>query len=523
MSCDDGLVMQLHPGVLRNHHPPTLRDFGTDRGADIPVAIEFTRALRPLLERYGDHPNFRIVLFTLDETTWSRELAPLAGFYPSVYLGAPWWFLDTPDAMLRFRAAVTDTAGFAKTSGFVDDTRAFCSIPVRHDTARRVDCAFLSRLVVEHRLDEDGGGRDRPGPRLPAAPRGSSAFDPAEPPRAGRRPVRPGRSAPSTSGWAPSTARTRPGTRSTPPTATTWGIAGVHRPQPRGRVAAPGAGRPLHPGRARPRRATGARWSASISAAHDGDDAGAWARLARVTQRRPGDPDGHRGRIPPGRRGAPGPRPPRGRRRHRASAAGLGARGVPGAAPCRGGSRPASPLVGSGGGPITVVPCDNLMGNGAAPGTSVLEMCEAVDPASTTGWRPTSRSSPPSSTGSPRHHAAGPGPGGARHRPRGSGGGGDRALQRVGALRRVPGRSAYLGERRRPPRERRQARSRSGSCSSSTAVTPCSRTPGRRSATPPSPGRSPTPAAGRGWTSGGTGSPPSCRSPTTRSPATGWR
>ena len=155
MSCDDGLVMQLHPGVFRNHHPPTWRDFGTDIGADIPVAIEFTRALQPLLALYGTHPNFRMVLFTLDETTWSRELAPLAGFYPSVYLGAPWWFLDTPDAMLRFRAAVTDTAGFAKTSGFVDDTRAFCSIPVRHDTARRIDCAYLSRLVVEHRLDED--------------------------------------------------------------------------------------------------------------------------------------------------------------------------------------------------------------------------------------------------------------------------------------------------------------------------------------------------------------------------------
>ncbi|MGD1053945.1 MAG: glucuronate isomerase [Candidatus Dormibacteria bacterium] len=155
MSCDDGLVMQLHPGVCRDHHPPTWRDFGTDVGADIPVAIEFTRALRPLLDLYGTHPNFRIVLFTLDETTWSRELAPLAGFYPSVYLGAPWWFLDTPDAMLRFRAAVTDTAGFAKTSGFVDDTRAFCSLPVRHDAARRIDCTHLSRLVAEHRLDED--------------------------------------------------------------------------------------------------------------------------------------------------------------------------------------------------------------------------------------------------------------------------------------------------------------------------------------------------------------------------------
>ena len=155
MSCDDGLVMQLHPGVLRDHHVPTWRDYGTDLGADIPVAVEFTRSLRPLLERCGTHPNFRIVLFTVDETTWSRELAPLAGFYPSVYLGAPWWFLDTPDAMLRFRAAVTDTAGLAKTSGFVDDTRSFCSIPVRHDAARRVDCTFLGRLVVEHRLDED--------------------------------------------------------------------------------------------------------------------------------------------------------------------------------------------------------------------------------------------------------------------------------------------------------------------------------------------------------------------------------
>jgi glucuronate isomerase len=158
MSCDDGMVMQLHPGVFRNHHPPTWRDYGTDVGADIPVAIEFTRALQPLLGLYGTHPNFRLVLFTVDETAWSRELAPLAGFYPSVHVGAPWWFIDTPDAMLRFRAAVTDTAGFGKTSGFVDDTRAFCSIPVRHDTARRIDCAHLSRLVVEHRLGEDEAG-----------------------------------------------------------------------------------------------------------------------------------------------------------------------------------------------------------------------------------------------------------------------------------------------------------------------------------------------------------------------------
>jgi glucuronate isomerase len=155
MACDDGLVMQLHSGVLRNHHPPTYAAYGPDMGHDIPVAAEFTRALRPLLGRYGTHPRFRLVIFTVDETTWSRELAPLAGFYPSVFVGAPWWFLDTPGALLRFREAVTDTAGFYKTSGFVDDTRAFCSIPARHDTARRVDCGYLARLVAAHRLAED--------------------------------------------------------------------------------------------------------------------------------------------------------------------------------------------------------------------------------------------------------------------------------------------------------------------------------------------------------------------------------
>lgn len=155
MSCDDGLVMQLHPGVLRGHHVPTLEKYGPDTGHDIPVATEFTRALRPALERYGTHPNFRIVLFTVDEDVFSREIAPLAGFYPSVYVGAPWWFLDTPDAIQRFRAAVTDSAGFHKTAGFVDDTRAYCSIPVRHDMARRLDCGFLARLVADHRLPEE--------------------------------------------------------------------------------------------------------------------------------------------------------------------------------------------------------------------------------------------------------------------------------------------------------------------------------------------------------------------------------
>jgi glucuronate isomerase len=155
MSCDDGLVMTVHPGVRRGHHGPTTARFGGDTGNDIPIQVEFTDALRPVLERYGTHPNLHLVLFTLDETVWSREAAPLAGFYPSVYVGAPWWFLDAPDAIRRFRAAVSETAGFSRTSGFVDDTRAFCSIPARHDMSRRVDAGVLAGLVAEHRLDED--------------------------------------------------------------------------------------------------------------------------------------------------------------------------------------------------------------------------------------------------------------------------------------------------------------------------------------------------------------------------------
>ena len=155
MSCDDGLVMTLHPGVLRNHHAPTFERFGADTGHDIPVTVEFTRALRPLLERYGTHPDLHLVLFTVDETVYSREIAPLAGFYPSVYVGAPWWFLDAPDAIRRHRAAVSETAGFGRSSGFIDDTRAFCSIPARHDMSRRVDAGYLAGLVAESRLDED--------------------------------------------------------------------------------------------------------------------------------------------------------------------------------------------------------------------------------------------------------------------------------------------------------------------------------------------------------------------------------
>lgn len=155
MSTEDGLTMTLHPGVRRNHHRPTFDRFGGDTGHDIPLSGEFTDGLRPLLEAFGTDPNLTLVLFTLDETTWARELAPLAGFYPSVHVGAPWWFLDAPEAIRRFRAAVTEVAGFSRTSGFIDDTRAFCSIPARHDMARRLDSGFLAQLVAEHRLDED--------------------------------------------------------------------------------------------------------------------------------------------------------------------------------------------------------------------------------------------------------------------------------------------------------------------------------------------------------------------------------
>ena len=154
MSVEDGLVLTLHPGIRRNHSTRTARRFGADTGHDIPLRNSFTDELRPLLEDFGLEPGFHLVLFTVDETVFSRELAPLAGFYPSVFVGAPWWYLDAPDAILRWRAAVTETAGFYRTSGFIDDTRAFLSIPSRHDASRRVDAAFLARYVAEGRVSQ---------------------------------------------------------------------------------------------------------------------------------------------------------------------------------------------------------------------------------------------------------------------------------------------------------------------------------------------------------------------------------
>jgi glucuronate isomerase len=155
MSIEDGMVMQIHPGVFRSHNEAIFERFGRDMGADMPVAGEYVRALKPLLDRFGNEPALRLILFTIDESVYSRELAPLAGHYPCLKLGPPWWFHDSPEGMRRFREQATETAGFYNTVGFNDDTRAFLSIPARHDVARRMDCAFLARLVAEHRLDED--------------------------------------------------------------------------------------------------------------------------------------------------------------------------------------------------------------------------------------------------------------------------------------------------------------------------------------------------------------------------------
>jgi glucuronate isomerase len=155
MSVDDGLVMQIHPGSFRNHNAQVFAEFGRDKGADIPAPTDYVRALRPLLAKLGNERKLSVILFTLDETSYARELAPLAGHYPVLKLGPPWWFHDSPEGMLRFREQATETAGFYNTVGFNDDTRAFLSIPARHDVARRIDCRFLATLVREHRLGED--------------------------------------------------------------------------------------------------------------------------------------------------------------------------------------------------------------------------------------------------------------------------------------------------------------------------------------------------------------------------------
>ncbi len=153
MSVNDGLVMQVHAGSFRDHNQRLAARFGNDVGGDVPLATEFTRNLHALLNDYGNDPRLTLVLFTLDESTYARELAPLAGHYPAVLLGPPWWFHDSIEGMLRFRQRTTETAGIYNTVGFNDDTRAFCSIPARHDLSRRVDANFLAGLVTRHVID----------------------------------------------------------------------------------------------------------------------------------------------------------------------------------------------------------------------------------------------------------------------------------------------------------------------------------------------------------------------------------
>ena len=155
MASEDGLVMTIHPAVARDHHQPTFERYGADVGSDFPISVEFVRALKPMLNAFGTNPNFQLVIFTMDETVYSREIGPMASFYPSVYAGVPWWMIDAPDAALRFRRAITETCGFGKTTGMIDDTRALLSIPARHDMARRVDSRYLAELVAEHRLAMD--------------------------------------------------------------------------------------------------------------------------------------------------------------------------------------------------------------------------------------------------------------------------------------------------------------------------------------------------------------------------------
>jgi glucuronate isomerase len=155
MSVEDGLVMQIHPGADRDHNQMIAEKYGSDKGGDIPSATEYTHSLKELLNRYGNNPSLTVVVFTLDETTYSRELAPLAGLYPAIKLGPPWWFHDSIEGMRRYRSMVMETAGLYNTAGFNDDTRAFVSIPARHDLARRMDAEYLAGLIARHIIGKD--------------------------------------------------------------------------------------------------------------------------------------------------------------------------------------------------------------------------------------------------------------------------------------------------------------------------------------------------------------------------------
>ena len=155
MSCEDALVMQLHVGSYRNHNQKVYEQFGPDAGGDIPRSVSFVDGLHTLLNEVGNHHKMTLVTFTLDESSYSRELASMAGHYPALKLGPAWWFHDSPEGMMRYYQQIIETAGFHNTVGFNDDTRAFLSIPARHDMSRRIQCHFLAQCVAEHRFDID--------------------------------------------------------------------------------------------------------------------------------------------------------------------------------------------------------------------------------------------------------------------------------------------------------------------------------------------------------------------------------
>ena len=397
MSCEDGLVMTLHPGVRRGHHGPTTSAFGPDTGNDLPLPIEFTDALRPLLERYGTHPGYHLVVFTLDETVFSRELAPLAGFYPALYLGVPWWFLDAPHAIRRFREAVTETAGFSRTSGFIDDTRAFCSIPARHACA-----AASTQAGSPSSLPSTSSTRTRRWrPRGTWSPssrgRCSSYENRARVVPQPRRPVRrAGSPGPPRAGQL-SSVRIRLGTPIGPPTLRP-GHRRLHRPQHRpGRVLERQDGLYTLITRA----ADGDRFEvvSSLSATHPGADHDAWLSVASPHRDVHGVTltvtEAAYVRAPDG--GLDGERP-----EIRADVAALRddlaapvhtvpARLVAGCAARRRADA----------GPLALISCDNLPGNGAVLARWSATWPRWSTPALPSGWRRRSPASPPWSTGSP--------------------------------------------------------------------------------------------------------------------------
>jgi glucuronate isomerase len=152
LSVEDGMVMQTHAGSRRNTDPSLMAERGANLGADVPVRVDPVRGLEPLLQRHGGDPRFGLIFFCLDESVLARELAPMAGYWPALKLGPPWWFHDSPRGIARYLDALVETAGFWNLAGFNDDTRALLSIPARHDVWRRCVAGFLAKMVADRTL-----------------------------------------------------------------------------------------------------------------------------------------------------------------------------------------------------------------------------------------------------------------------------------------------------------------------------------------------------------------------------------